>query len=84
LVKVYIKTFAVFIHGVSIAGRARFDPSQITRSIEADNINLYPGLKIKKAFWLRKPNDSKTFASLIIKVNNATLINRIITEGVFL
>jgi len=82
--KIHTKSFAVLLHGVSTAGGARSDLEHLSRSIEADNTKLHPGLKIKKASWLRKPDEKKRFTSLIIQVESATLANRMISEGVLL
>jgi uncharacterized membrane protein len=76
------RLYPVTIHGVNrkVMGE---DMRQVARTLVEQNRLVHPEMDIKNARWLRRVlAEGKEWTALVVRVQNETIANRMITEGV--
>jgi hypothetical protein len=70
------------MHGVKTASFGRDAGDKPMRELEKQNAYLHANMKIIRTSWITKLIDNRVFSSLIVKVDSATIVNRIINEKI--
>lgn len=74
------KTYGIIVHGVPIA-RIDLKSPDTSRWLTMQNADTFPDMNIRWLGWLTPPKVGKTEASLVLELDDAETVNKIIDEG---